>query len=107
MIDPYDILNVQQDASDQEIKQSYLNMVKKYTPDSHPEEFQQLRTAYEKISTLYNRLSFDLLEAPLPNKDDIYHLLTKNDKNPVLEGSDFMKLLSLAITQCGDNDGNQ
>ena len=58
MMDPYKVLEVSYDASEQEIKQAYRRLSKKYHPDAnvnnpnkdlYTEKFKQVQNAYEQI----------------------------------------------------------
>ena len=53
--DPYKVLGVSRDASDEEIKKAYRKLAKKYHPDLHPgdqeaaKQMQRINAAYEQI----------------------------------------------------------
>ena len=58
MIDPYSVLGVSRDVSDDEIKKAYRRMSRKYHPDANinnpnreqaEEKFKQVQQAYEQI----------------------------------------------------------
>ena len=58
MIDPYSILGISRDASDEEVKKAYRKLSRKYHPDANidnpnkeqaEEKFKQVQQAYEPI----------------------------------------------------------
>lgn len=56
MIDYFKELNVEIDASENEVKNAYFNMTKKYPPEKFPKEYRNIRDAYE---TLINKSKRD------------------------------------------------
>ncbi len=58
MTNPYDILGVSPNASDEEIKNAYRKLAKKYHPDANPgseyaaEKMREINAAYDKINEM-------------------------------------------------------
>ncbi|MEQ8763636.1 MAG: J domain-containing protein [Planctomycetota bacterium] len=67
--DPWTVLGLSPDASDTEIRRAYLAAIRKHGPDTDPEAFQAIRSAYEIIEDPLRRAKFRKLfvdvEAPL------------------------------------------
>ena len=57
----YKILGVRANATQADIKQKYIASVKSFPPETHPEEFQQIRRAYETLRDPLKRREYDLM----------------------------------------------
>lgn len=63
MTDPFLILGVAEEATDEEVKRRYLALVRVFSPERDPERFQAIRTAFEAIRSRRGRLRQRLLHA--------------------------------------------
>ena len=45
----YNKLRVERDASPEEIRKAYVNLVRRYPPEHFPEKFTSIRQAYQKL----------------------------------------------------------
>ncbi|SLM33205.1 hypothetical protein MTBBW1_950003 [Desulfamplus magnetovallimortis] len=50
------VLNIPLDASDEQIRKRYLELVKKYPPEREPQQFQKINSAYEEIKDQRSRV---------------------------------------------------
>src|SRR5262245_48130143 len=73
MTDPYEVLGIAADADDEAIRRRYLELVRQYTPEHHPERFAAIRAAYESLRDLDTRLRFRLFEAG--RKETVNHVV--------------------------------
>ncbi len=60
--DPYAVLGLSSDADDELIRRRYLELVRKFSPEHHPQKFAAVRAAYEKLRDLDTRLNHRLFE---------------------------------------------
>src|SRR5438093_12177429 len=54
--DPFIVLDLPDDASDEAIRQRYLDLVRQYTPEHNPERFAAIRAAYDSLRDQNTRL---------------------------------------------------
>lgn len=77
MNDLYGILGVQPEDDDETIRKRYLELVRQFTPEHHPEKFAQIRAAYEKLKDLDARVRYRLFEQGRRDTiDDVIEELT-------------------------------
>ena len=63
MTDPYAVLGLPADSDDEAIRRRYLELVRQFSPEQHPEKFAAVRQAYESLRDLNTRLRYRLFEA--------------------------------------------
>lgn len=57
----YKVLGLRANASQESIKQRYIELVKSFPPETHSEQFEQIRKAYETLRNPVKRQEYDLL----------------------------------------------
>lgn len=60
---PYDILGLPPDATDEVIRQRYLQLTREFPPEQHPAKFAAVRAAYERIKDIDARVRYRLFDA--------------------------------------------
>ena len=68
MNDPYQVLDLAPGASDSEVRQRYLELVRAFPPDRAPERFAAIHAAYAALRDPANRL-----------KEQLFMMQPKND----------------------------
>jgi curved DNA-binding protein CbpA len=63
MSDPYKVLGLPPDSDDEAIRRRYLELVRRFPPEHHPEKFTAIRAAYESLRDLTTRVQYRLFEA--------------------------------------------
>ncbi len=77
MSDPYSILDLPLDSTDETIRRRYLTLVRTHTPEREPERFAAIREAYDKLRDPISRLQYRLFEA---GKDDTLEAILEDAK---------------------------
>lgn len=49
MIDAYEVLGVSADATEEQIRQRYLALVREFPPEQEPKRFAEVRAAYDQL----------------------------------------------------------
>ncbi len=55
----YEVLGIDRAADERAIKKAYFALVRKFPPETHPEEFQRIREAYEVLANPHSRADYD------------------------------------------------
>lgn len=63
---PYDILKVAINSDDENIRKSYLKLVRQFPPDLFPEEFKKISNAYSQIKDEKTRIKYYLFDKSTP-----------------------------------------
>jgi preprotein translocase subunit SecA len=57
----YEILEIKENATADEVKQAYRRLIKKYPPETQPEQFKKIREAYDVLSNAKTRQEYDVM----------------------------------------------
>ena len=93
MTDPYAVLGLAPDADDEAIRRRYLELVRQFSPEHHPERFAAIRAAYESLRDLDTRLQFRLFEAG--KKEDLDALVDDLTRRAGRRRVPFQSLLAI------------
>jgi pentatricopeptide repeat protein len=90
----YDLLGIEKTADQMQIKRAYFGLVRKYPPERFPEEFKELRAAYETLSDEQKRAEYDQIGAIPEAVADIFHHAQKaNRTGHHADASDMYRLI--------------
>ena len=79
----YEILNINKDATQEEIRSGYKKMLRKYPPEKEQEKYKEIREAYDTLKDEKNRKNYDAYfhhEKDIKTLEDKYteHMEAKN-----------------------------
>lgn len=69
----WEILGLSPDASDETIRERYLELVRRFPPERFPEKFAEIRSAYDILKDLTQRLDARFFHRS--NEDFLDHLI--------------------------------
>ena len=89
---PWAILEIEETASPEEIRGAYLEKIKRYPPDRHPEQFECLRDAFETAKDPRHRARHLLFSLPpqTPLADVVRNI---NRTNPFVGSKPWLDVL--------------
>lgn len=64
-MNPFLVLDVPVDATDEQVRAAYQNLLRRYQPEHRPREFQTIQEAYQAIRTAADRQRWQLFHLPL------------------------------------------
>ena len=76
MTDPYRLLGVAETADDSSIRAAYLAAVRACPPERDRQRFEQVRAAFEAISTQPRRLAHALFDTTAPTLQELAEAVT-------------------------------
>jgi curved DNA-binding protein CbpA len=76
----YETLGITDSAEDGEIKRAYFSLVRKYQPDRFPEEFKEIRAAYETLMDKKKRAEYDAVGKLPDSVIPLYHEAQRFDR---------------------------
>ncbi|MGR8930682.1 MAG: J domain-containing protein [Gammaproteobacteria bacterium] len=92
-LSPFQIIGVNEQASDAEIKQAYLQLVKDHPPEREPQKFRQIQQAYQAIKDEDTRSSYQLFHLPEVEFEELLgHAFRRAPALKTMPPEDFMKL---------------
>lgn len=72
MADPYRVLGISTDADEAGLRRRYLELVRRYPPERCPQQFAEIREAYEQLRDPVQRMEKQLFEVHLDETlDDV------------------------------------
>ena len=60
MQNPYEILGIDKNSSESDVKKAYFNLIKRFTPEKHGDEFKKIRGAYDQLKDSKKRIETDM-----------------------------------------------
>ena len=56
MAEPFEVLNLDSDSSEEQIRKRYLELVRQFPPERAPERFAEIRDAYDQLKDPVKRM---------------------------------------------------
>ncbi|HDH98981.1 MAG TPA: molecular chaperone DnaJ [Deltaproteobacteria bacterium] len=75
-MNPYEVLGIGVDADDVSVRNAYLDLVRRYPPERHPEKFKQITEAYARLKDKKSRLEYYLFNRETPYRSPFEVLIS-------------------------------
>ena len=99
---PFDVLGVDETASDAEVKKAYFQMVRQFTPEKHAEQFKQIREAYDLLKDSSHRLEAEVFSFIKPSSEPV---LEAGELPPLkLDSEVFLRWIGQTLTDLERTD---
>lgn len=90
--DYYEVLGVEKNATDEEIKKAYRKMAKKYHPDANPDNKQEAEAKFKEVNEAYETLSDSQKGKCMTSLDIMGH------KEALVEVMDIIRIVHQGLT---------
>lgn len=105
---PYQIIGVGEQASDLEIKQAYLYLVKDNPPERNQQRFRQIQQAYDMIKDEDSRLQYELFQLPTVEFEQLLdHAFRREQPLKPMVPADFLRLLTDSVDKILAKSGSK
>ena len=102
MVNPFDVLGVDEAASDADVKKAYFQMVRQFTPEKHAEQFKQIREAYDLLKDPSHRLEAEVFSFAKPSSEPVAEAA---EVPPIqLDGEVFLAWMKRTLTDLERTD---
>ncbi len=98
ILSSYFILELDLNATDEEIRKRYLKLIKRHTPEKDPDRFQEITSAYEQIKTPRARIRGKLFGALSVSDTEEALLSLRRARTPVRRRAGLKELLDDATS---------
>lgn len=102
---PFITLNVPLNCSDADVRSAYQTLLRKFSPEHRPEEFQQIQEAYQTLKTERDRWTWRLCNLkenqndPMVALEEFVHLPSRFNPPGALPFRAFLKSCSVLASK--------
>ena len=94
----FEILGLKERYTKEDVKKKYLELIRKYSPESNPKEFMKIREAYDKINKPSTEKEFVIYKTPL----EIFETQESEHKNEKLTKKVLTEIFEVPFDTVGE-----